>query len=351
MRMQSSTGLRPENRQSPFLRQIRFASLGRMGETVPVYRTFRNPDAPGMVQVWNEAFPGRGEVRLRHSSVLENGVFSKPYFDPKSLFIAELEGQVIGFCHTGFGPNAAQNALDRHLGIINAIAVKPFHQRQGIGSELLRLGEAHLTSLGCKAIYAGGLPPLNPYYFGMIGGADQAGVLDSDEHAAAFWSKNKYRPQATRLIFQRKLNQPINIVDGRFAGLRRWCEVKIMPRSGVGTWWQECVLGPVETAEFRVDEKGTGKPMAWASVWEMDGYSWKWNQPSVGVLHVEVRQDLRRQGLAKFLMTQLLRYLQEQFFAVIEIHLSPEDSAGLKLAQTLGFQQVDKGSRYEKQPG
>lgn len=301
-----------------------------------------------MVQVWNEAFDGRGEVRLRHGAVLESCVFAKPYFDPRGLIIAELDRQVVGFCHVGFGPNAAQNALDRHIGIVCVLAVKPFNQRQGIGSELLRQGEAFLTSMGSKVTYAGCLPPLNPFYFGLVGGADQAGVLDSDGHALGFLTKHQYKPQATRLILQRKLNQPINIIDGRFAGLRRWCEVRIMPRASAGTWWQECVLGPVETAEFRVDEKGTGKMMAWASVWEMDGYSWKWNQPSVGVLHIEVRQDLRRQGLAKFLMSQLLRYLQEQFFAVAELHLSPDDAASLKLCQSLGFQQVDQGSRYQK---
>ena len=61
------------------------------------YRSFRNDDPPALVQIWNEAFTGRGAVKLAHSSPLEFHVFAKPYFDPEGLTVARADvGPVSG---------------------------------------------------------------------------------------------------------------------------------------------------------------------------------------------------------------------------------------------------------------
>src|SRR4051794_31423623 len=76
---------------------------GRQGGIVVQYRTFRNSDPPRLVNVWNEAFPGRGAVRLASSTPLERYVFAKPSFAPAGLFLAE-EDECIGFAHAGLAP-------------------------------------------------------------------------------------------------------------------------------------------------------------------------------------------------------------------------------------------------------
>src|SRR5262249_34017789 len=102
------------------------------------YRTFRNPDPPAMVEIWNQSFINRGAFRLQNSALLEICVFSKPYFDPAGLMIAEDKGKLVGFAHAGFGPNAPETDIVTDFGIICAIAVLPSHRGQGIGTELLR---------------------------------------------------------------------------------------------------------------------------------------------------------------------------------------------------------------------
>ena len=82
--------------------------------------------------------------------------------------------------------------------------------------------------------------------------------------------------------------------------------------------------------------------------WEMTDFGWRWGAPAVGILEVQVRNDLRRQGLGKFLIAQMLRHLQEQYFAVAEVHVPEEDETSAKLFRSLGFVQVDLGVSYKK---
>src|SRR5438270_13867147 len=77
------------------------------GGDVTLFRSFRNTDPPGLVEVWNDALTGRGTVRLRNSSPLERCTLSKLYFDPEGLIVAIEEGvnRCVGFVHAGFGGN------------------------------------------------------------------------------------------------------------------------------------------------------------------------------------------------------------------------------------------------------
>jgi len=294
------------------------------------YRNFRNNDPPGLAVIWNEAFTARGEVRLRHSSPLENFVFSKPYFDPAGLIVAVEENVLVGFAHASFGANQQQTALDPTAGVLSLIGVRPSHRRQGIGSELLRRSEAYLAGRGATAFFAGPMAPYNPFYFGLYGGSDSPGFLASDLPADHFLSRHNYQVQQTCLVYQRGLSQPINIVDGRFTALRKHYEVRIVPRTGAGSWWQECTIGPVEVVEFHLVDKATNQVAARTSVWEMDLFSWRWSQPAVGILDVEVLPELRRQGLGKFLISQMLRYLQEQYFGLTEVQLLDHNQVGIQ---------------------
>jgi ribosomal protein S18 acetylase RimI-like enzyme len=62
---------------------------------------------------------------------------------------------------------------------------------------------------------------------------------------------------------------------------------------------------------------------------------------------LQVREDLRRQGIAKFLMSQILRYLQEQYFGIVEIQSMERNQPAVKLIKSCGFEQVDFGRMYK----
>src|SRR5438270_8024631 len=268
------------------------------------YRSFRNYDQPGLAVIWNEAFTGRGGVRLRHSSPLENYVFAKPYFDPDGLIVAVDNDQLVGFAHAGLGTNDAQTTLAPDSGVSCARGVRPSHSRRGIGTQLLERCERYLAGRGARTFYAGPMAPHNPFYFGLYGGSELSGFLASDPSAEPFMRRRGYEIHDTCLVFQRSLTEPINVPDVRFPRLRQRYEVRIVPRSGTGTWWQECTLGPIELVEFHLQDKSTNQTIGKTAVWEMDLFSWRWNQPAVGVIEIEVAPESRRQGLGKFLLAQ-----------------------------------------------
>jgi ribosomal protein S18 acetylase RimI-like enzyme len=312
------------------------------------YRSFRNTDPPGLMQVWNEAFTGRGAVGLRTNLPLERYVFAKPYFDPAGLIVAAADGVPVGFAHAGFGANDTETGLSTAAGTTCLIGVRPSYRGRGIGSELLQRCEAYLSGRGASLFYAGSLRPLNPFYLGLYGGSELPGFLESDAAAAPFFKGHGYQVWETAVVMQRRLDQPVKVTDGRFAGLRRRFEMQVEAASGVRSWWQECVLGPLEPLDFKLRETAGGGVVAHAVVYEMEGFSWRWNQPAVGLLDVQVREDLRRQGLARFLLAQLLRYLQDQFFGLAEVHALERDTAALQLFRGLGFEQVDVGHLYRR---
>jgi GNAT superfamily N-acetyltransferase len=174
------------------------------------YRTFRNTDPPRLVEVWNEAFPGRSAVSLRTATPFERFVLAKPYFDPAGLIVAEEDGHCLGFVHAGLLEAEAR-------GVISLIAVRPSRQRQGIGAELLRRSEEYLQGRGARAIFAGAAEGCNPFYFGLYGGAICSGFLLSDPAAEPFFLKHGYRVQQTLLVLQRPLDVPLRVSDPRFA--------------------------------------------------------------------------------------------------------------------------------------
>jgi ribosomal protein S18 acetylase RimI-like enzyme len=81
----------------------------------------------------------------------------------------------------------------------------------------------------------------------------------------------------------------------------------------------------------------------------MDGFQWRWNLPSIGVVGLCVREDLRRQGVGKYFLSKVLSYIQEQFYEVVEMQVPEPNEPALKMCRSLGFEQVDVGRQYQKQ--
>ena len=158
-----------------------------------------------------------------------------------------------------------------------------------------------------------------------------------------------YKPGEETVILDRRLEVPFPPADPRFATHRRRFDIRLLPQVTIGSWWRECVFGLFEPVEFRLEEKSSKMPAARAVLWEMESYSARWGCPAAGLLDVQVRGELRRQGLAKFLLTQILRRLHEEYFGLVEVQAAAEDSAGVGLFASLGFERVDTGRAFTKE--
>jgi len=335
-----------ENTAPAPVSQARCCLVAERGITIVAeYRTFRNTDPPRLAEAWNAIFTGRGAVPLLNSSPLEQYVFAKPIFDPAGLFLAEEGGNVIGVAHAAL---SAAPSSSGPVGVVCLIGVRQEHRRGGIGTELLRRCEAYLRDKGAAAFQAGPAWPHNPFYLGLYGGCDSPGFLGSDPLAEPFFLHHQYEITKRFLILQKDLAQPIKVVDPRFGPLRSRLEmVGSMPRRLSG-YWQECVLGFIEPIELRVVDRSTEQVLARTLVWEMEGFARRWGGPAIGILRFEVNADLRRQGIGKFLLAQLLRQVREQFFETAEIQLESTNADSIRFLQSLAFDEVDFGHVYTR---
>jgi GNAT superfamily N-acetyltransferase len=315
------------------------------------FRRFKNTDPPALAEVWNEAHTARGAYPLRTPGLLERWVFSKPYFDPDGLIIAEddADNTVLGYGLAGFSPTEDLSALSHDEGVICSVAVRPSARRKGVGRGVVEQLEGYLKTRGAKRLRAGPVWPQCPFGFGIYGGTSCPGFLATDPDADPFFKSLGYSPADNTLVFQKKLDQPLTVADARFGMLRRRYDTQVLRAAAVNTWWHDCVWGTLEPVEFRiVDKLANNIPCARAVVWELEGYGWRWGFPSAGILDIQVRGDVRRQGIAKLLIAQILRFLQDQFFGICELHAAADRADIVALCKSTTMEQVDVGTSYLK---
>jgi ribosomal protein S18 acetylase RimI-like enzyme len=316
------------------------------------YRRFRNTDPPALADVWNDSHASRSAYPVRTPALLERWIFSKPYFDPNGLIVAvdtQAGQRVVGYVLAGFGPTSELNALDYTQGVICLLAVRPAYRRRGIARELVRRAEHYLLRRGATTLWAGPRWPYCPFGFGLYGGTNCPGFLASDPGADPLFRTLGYRPAGTTAVYHKRLDSPLSVADARFQWHRRRYDVVVLRSAIPPSWWHECVWGTLEPVEFRLTDKLAHQFIAGrALVWELEGYGWRWGLPAAGVLDIQIREDLRRQGLGKFLMVQLLRFLQEQYLGLCEVQAADTQPELAGLCRSLGMEQVDSGTTYNK---
>ncbi|WP_344579984.1 N-acetyltransferase [Nonomuraea roseoviolacea] len=129
-------------------------------------REERPDDAGAVRHVHRRAFGNHGEVVADLVDTLRHGISSCGGF----ALVAEAAGQVVG--HVMFTRSlldAPRRLID--VQVLSPLGVLPEHQRQGIGSALVRAGLATLAEGECPVVFLEGDPG---YYsrFGFTPGAE-----------------------------------------------------------------------------------------------------------------------------------------------------------------------------------
>ncbi|HEV3256138.1 MAG TPA: GNAT family acetyltransferase [Gemmataceae bacterium] len=101
-------------------------------------RPFEEADADGVAALWREAFPNDPPHHAPGPVIRQKLAVQRELF-----FVAELGSTIAGTAMAGY---------DGHRGWLYKVAVSPRHQRQGIGSALVRHAEAALAALGCPKV-------------------------------------------------------------------------------------------------------------------------------------------------------------------------------------------------------
>ena len=312
------------------------------------YRTFHNADPPKIVALWRESQLGRGAVDGVPCDAFEALNFGQPYFDAEGLILACEGPRAVGFVHAGFGASADQSRLDHTRGVICAVLVHPQFRRQGIGRALVGRAEEYLRKRGTTEIFAGPAEPRDPFFFGLYGGSQPAGFLQSDPDAEPFLRSVGFEPVEQHAVFQRDLGQTSDPVSMRLMNVRRSTQLAIAHQRQDVTWWWITRFGRLDSVRFQLVPKGQTEPIAGVTVLGLDLYLPKWQQRTIGLAELTVAEPHRRQGYGQALVLEVCRRMREELVTRVEAH-APETNAGmLHLLESSAFTRVDTGVVYRQ---
>jgi GNAT superfamily N-acetyltransferase len=309
------------------------------------YRPFRNTDPPQLAEVWRSQAGQRGLMQPMSMAVLERFVFSKPIFDRHGLIVAAEGDKIVGFVHAGFGPTTDQSTLSTACGVTSVLMLRP-ETEPAVAAELLGRSQQYLRDRGSKQFFGGGSYPLSPFYYGLYGGSELSGVLDSDERTQAILCGHGYLEVKRSVVMQRDLARFRPVVDRQQMQIRRHTTFEVVIDPPTATWWEACIFEPFDRTHFLLRPREGGAPGATVNFWNMETMGGAWGVHAVGLVDLQVHAQRLRQGLATYLLGEAFRHLHQQGFALAEVHVGHDNAPALALFGRLGFEQVDESVLY-----
>ena len=230
------------------------------------------------------------------------------------------------------------------------LVVDPERDDEALERGLMEAAEGYLRGRGAQVIYAGGQAPVNPFYWGIYGGSECAGMLSSHVafHRAA--QRSGYEPVANTVLLQADLAQP-EPRDPKGVVLRRQTRLEVARRRdhrrlvGVGRARpvpaDRCTACSPATATASWPAPAPGR---WpASAGSTAGSTW-------ASTRVEVAPDVRRQGYGRHLVGEVMRKARSQWNEVIDVQTRATNLPALGLYESLGFVRVETATLYRR-PG
>lgn len=312
------------------------------------FRPFRNSDPPRLAEIWRDQPPQRGLSQPVTVGILEQFVFSRPYFDPKGLIVALDNSVPVGFAHAGFGANDEHNGIATEVGTTYQLMLRADHRNAALAGELLAESEAYLQKRGAKVIYAGGIRPLDAFYLGLYGGSELPGVLVNDAAFNEACRNRGYREIDRAVVLLLELASFRPAITREQRQLRREVNCHEVHCPPARNWWEACTIGAFERIRFLLTRPGGGEPLADVWFWDVEPLSTSWGAPAAGMFDLNVPSDQRRKGLATFLLGEAFDRLRNRGIILVEAQTMQQNAPALTLYDKLGFKKVDEGIVYRK---
>lgn len=312
------------------------------------YRSFENRDPPALAEIWRTQPPLRGRMQAVTPALLEKHLLGKLWFERQGLIVACDGPRPVGFVHAGFGANRDQSGIDCAEGTTCLLLVAPHEARSQIAQELLSASEDYLRRFGARQVYAGSQFPLNPFYLGLYGSSDLAGVLASDHAFVELLEASGYKPLVRRRLFSRSLVNFRAPIDRKQMQVRRRFNVATPLDRLPDNWWEACVWAHHEWTRFDLVLPAGGEPIISALFWDVDPLARSWGMQTVGLVRVEDTPEAREEGLTTFLLAEVLRQYQTAGYAHFEAQSTADDASLQEIFKQLGLAAYDEGALWVK---
>ena len=132
-------------------------------------------------------------------------------------------------------------------------------------------------------------------------------------------------------------------------GLRRQYVISADSDPMERSWWESCTLGGAERDRFTIASKTSPHGCGTVSYWDIEPMASQWGSPAKGLYDLAISPDLRRSGVATFLVGESLRRSDAKRGRVGRSAGSPIGrSIDRPYSSKLGFEQVSRGYANDK---
>lgn len=317
------------------------------------FRPFLNTDAPLLTEIWRSHHPLRAMVQSMTTSLFEQHVLSKPYFDRLGLILAIENDHPVGFVHVGFGANRELDDVSVERAVVSMMMVSKSKvpddsKRKDLALEMIQQAETYAREAGANSILGGGSFPNNPFYLGFYGGSRLPGIIAEDSFTVEAFQSSGYNVLQHFSIWQRDLAQFRTVANREQMQIRRSYNTRPEFDPPARSWWEACTLGHSERMKFELVDRSTGQACGELMFWDMQPLAAHWGVHASGLFDLYIQPEARRAGLATFLIGESLRQLREHGSTLAEVQTPSDDVAINGLLRKLGFEQVDKGVLFSK---
>ena len=312
------------------------------------FRSFRNGDPPALAALWNRGVPVLGTVRPLSGQGFDAQVIEKPHFEAAGLIVAEQEGKVVGFAHAGFGPPepiGAPHQLCHEMGTIAMLVVEPGPENPELERGLIDASERYLRRRGASVLYAGGHFPLNPFYWGIYGGSEGAGILSGHEAFQRSVARAGYQPVSTTVLMEVDLSAP-EVRDSRAPLIRRQARVEVTEDVMPGSWWEALAIDAYRPTLYQLLSKADESVLARATTWDMSAFGRGDGRGRLGLIDLEVDPARRRKGFGRHLINEILRQARAELIAVVAVQTPATNLPAMALFESLGFRPIETGTLF-----
>ena len=172
---------------------------------------------------------------------------------------------------------------------------------------------------------------------GLYGGSEVPGVLEHDTNFTTACLNNHFAQQDRIIIWQRSLKtfRPIGGRDQM--AIRRKYRINTVADITPQTWWTNCTLGIAQRERLSIFNKVDQTVCGDVSLWDMAPMHGGASRAR-GIYGLNVSEQLRRSGIATFLLGEALKQAMQDGIEHVEAQTRESESGVGKVFKKLGFE-------------